>query len=74
VYKNLPEKSPIVYDEAYVIFGNSDVKIGDKLIHTQFGNPTSYYDCKGDKASILFGSGGKKDFEIKYLEIFEVIF
>ena len=50
-YLNIANKKAITYDEFYLIFGNSEIRIKaqENKIFSNFGINSSYYNAKGDK-------------------------
>jgi hypothetical protein len=52
-------KRSIAYDDFFVIFGNSEIRIKslEKKIFSNFGLSTSYYRHNGDGVTALLGGG-----------------
>lgn len=50
-------KRSIVYDEYFVIWGNSEIRIKsqEKKVFSNFGLNNSYYKNNGDKVNMLLG-------------------
>lgn len=55
----------VTYDEYFLIFGNSELRIksGDLQIFSNFGVNNSYFDTRGLTVDTLLGHG--KDREVK---------
>ena len=62
----------ITYDEFFLIFGNSEVRIkkGETSVFSNFGVGNAYYDCRGQKVDVLLGNGSSRDVEVVSYEIF----
>lgn len=61
-------KKATVYDEYFVIFGNSEIRIKsqEKKVFSNFGLNSSYYKHDGDTVSVLFG-GPKNQREVPFI-------
>lgn len=55
----LSDKKSIVYDEYYIIFGNSELRIKsqENKIFSNFGISNGFYNSNGFKVDVLLGSG-----------------
>jgi hypothetical protein len=51
-------KSSIVYDENYLIFGNTELRISshDNRLYSNFGASCGYYEAKGDNIHNFIGT------------------
>lgn len=70
-------KRAITYDDYYVIFGNSEIRIKsmEDKVFSNFGINNSYYDCKGEKVTVLLGGGmHDREVDIDSYEIYQIIF
>jgi hypothetical protein len=71
-----PNKA-IFYDEYYIIFGNSElrVKSGENLVYSNFGISNSYFDCGQLTVDALFGEGKEgKELPFDAYEIYQLLF
>lgn len=59
-------KRAIIYDEYYLIFGNSELRIKslDNKVFSNFAINNSYYASRGEKVTVLLG-GGPQDREME---------
>lgn len=50
-------KKAVSYDDMYVIFGNSELRIrsGNNMLYSNFGILNSFYKNRGMKAGVLLG-------------------
>lgn len=50
-------RRPITYDDYYLIFGNSEIRLRsqEKIIFSNFGISNGYYASRGKNVSILLG-------------------
>ena len=69
-------KRAISYDDFFVIFGNSEIRIKsqEKKVFSNFGVSNSYYRHNGDGVNVLLG-GTKSDREmqVESYEFFQLI-
>ena len=56
----------IVYDDFYLIFGNSELRLKslEKKIFSNFGINNGYYNNRGEKVNVLLGSGELREVEL----------
>ena len=67
----------ISYDEYYLLFGNSEIRLrsGESLIFSNFGIANSNFDNKNQSVDALFGEGkDKRELPIAGYEIYQIIF
>lgn len=66
----------IVYDEFFIIFGNSELRIkgNEKKVFSNFGVNNAFYDAKGEKVDILLGEKGLRETIFIGFEFYEVLF
>jgi hypothetical protein len=59
-------KRSITYDDYFIIFGNSEIRIksGEKKMFSNFGLSNSYFKHNGDGVDMLLG-GSKTDREME---------
>ena len=52
----------VIYDNFYVIFGNSELRIkhGDQKLFSNFGLVNTYYDNRGHKVNDILNEGDKR--------------
>ena len=55
-------KQAIVYDDYFLIFGNSELRIktGDAKCFSNIGISTGYFDTKGRSVNTLLGEGSQR--------------
>ena len=71
-----PNKRAITYDDYYIIFGNSEVRIkaGEAKLFTNFGISNSFYDHRGVKVNGFIGEGDEREVATATYEIYELEF
>ena len=57
IYHNNPNRLPIKYDDYYLIFGNSEIRLKslERKLFSNFGIGNSYYDNKMKKKIDFLG-------------------
>lgn len=66
----------ITYDDFYLIFGNSEIRIksGEKSIFSNFGISNGYYECRNKTVDALFSEGkNKNEVPIEGYEIYQIL-
>jgi hypothetical protein len=77
IYELKKGSRAISYDEYYLLFGNSEIRLrsGESLIFSNFGIANSNFDNKGQSVDALFGEGkDKRELPITGYEIYQIIF
>lgn len=77
LYEVKKGRRAISYDEYYILFGNSEIRMrtGENLIFSNFGIPNTSFDHKGNSVDALFGEGNnKRELPISSYEIYQIIF
>jgi len=66
----------ITYDEFYIIFGNSEIRIKnlDDLLFSNFGISNGHYHPKGNGVSVLLGEENTKEIKVSTYEFHKLIF
>lgn len=75
-YLNEPNKKAIVYDDFFLIFGNSEIRIKtqEKKMFSNFGLSVSFYRHNGDSVSqFLGGDKNQREMEFESCEIYQLI-
>ena len=69
-------KKPITYDDYYLIFGNSEVRLKslDSKLFSNFGISNSFFDSRGDRVNELIGEGAEREVEMASFEIHQIEF
>jgi hypothetical protein len=67
LFSKIPDRRPISYDQLYVIFGNSDLRINRNEVFSNLGVSNGCYDSKGERVDSLFGEGNKNTTTLKEL-------
>jgi len=68
----LRDKRAITYDDYYLIFGNSEIRLRslEFKLFSNFGISNSFYDSRGDKVQELLGEGNERDVNITGFEVY----
>jgi hypothetical protein len=72
-----PGSKAIAYDEYYIIFGNSEVRLksGEGVVFSNFGIANSYFENNHQTVDVLFGEGKEgKELPISGYEIYQLVF
>jgi hypothetical protein len=76
VFKLLGDKKAISYDDYYMIFGNSEIRLKtqETTVFSNLGIANRHYNTENYKVNILLGEKDKREVDIKNYEIYEVFF
>lgn len=68
----LKEKKAISYDDYFLIFGNSElrVKTGEFRLFSNFGIANAYYNNRGEKVHALLGEGKEREVDLSHFEVY----
>ena len=58
-----PHKRSVSYDEYYIIYGNSEIRIKsqEELIFSNFGIAHSYFNSNGKKVAVLLAEDNNRE-------------
>lgn len=67
-----PGKRSVSYDEYYIIYGNSEIRIKsqEELIFSNFGIANSYFNSNGKKVDILLAEDNNREVPLETYEIY----
>jgi hypothetical protein len=75
-YELLPKMRALTYDDYYLIFGNSELRIKslENKVFSNFGMASGYYNRRGDSVDSFLGEGTSREVYLEDYELHEVIF
>lgn len=78
VYRSVPGKQAILYDQMYLIFGNQELRIdgSSNKVFSNFGIGNSFYNTTGNDVRDFLGpglDGTPREAELESYEIFKLI-
>jgi hypothetical protein len=73
--ENKPRPKPIGWEEHYLIWGNSELRIrfGETLMYSNFATNNGFYDNKDENVGMLLGNGSNRETEMYSYEIYQIL-
>ena len=74
VFEVFPNKKPVIYDDYFIIFGNSEIRLKSQetKLFSNFGISNSYYNSEGAKVDALIGEGTTREVDIETYEVYDL--
>lgn len=62
-FELFPGKKAVKYDNQYLIFGNSEIRVGanEKKIFSNFGVGNAHFDSRKEGVNIILGEGQRRE-------------
>lgn len=75
VYEVLDKKKAVTYDDYFIIFGNSEMRLKSQeiKIFSNFGINNGYFNNRGHKVDSFLGEGSEREVPLESYEFYSLV-
>ena len=72
VFEIAANKKPVIYDDYFIIFGNSELRLKaqETKLFSNFGISNAYFNSEGCKVDALLGEGTEREINVEAYEVY----